>query len=275
MTASWVMRVPVRIFEVWGAPWEGGRGWVAHLLRLIDVCSDRLATQTLSVSASLSVLLQANKVVTKPPIVLGFGGSKGVDTLRFVPPSFNEINLQRPTLGFIGRVSAAKGATDLLEIFSRVKDRMPDARLLIVGDFDSTDPVDAITANSLRNHPDIEISGWLSHPELLVKEMDIQIFPSQREGLPNAVLEAAACGVPSVAFDVTGVRDAILPGQTGFLVEPGNNLRMSELCLELLFDSDLLIETGNFARRWVSDNFDSHIVAARYMDYLEKKLCEV
>jgi glycosyltransferase involved in cell wall biosynthesis len=94
------------------------------------------------------------------------------------------------------------------------------------------------------------------------------VFPSEREGLPNAVIEAAASGVPSVGWDVTGVRDAISDGYSGVLVPPGDVAAFARATVALV---DAVRVPGTQwpqqARSW-AQRFDSERLTAAWLRLL-------
>lgn len=77
-----------------------------------------------------------------------------------------------------------------------------------------------------RLGPEVQVAGWLDRSALLseLAEADLMLFTSAGEGMPIAVLEAQAAGVPVIAHDVTGIRDLITDGETGVLVPVGGDL---------------------------------------------------
>jgi len=85
-------------------------------------------------------------------------------------------------------------------------------------------------------------------------------FPSWREGFPNAVLEAAASGVPVVATNCTGSCDAVVPGVTGLLIPPGDPVAISKAVLSILGDPGLCRAMAKASRAWVAAHFESRYV---------------
>ena len=93
------------------------------------------------------------------------------------------------------------------------------------------------------------------------------MVPSRIENLPYVALEAQACSRPVVAFDVGGMRDAVVDRETGFLVQPFS-VRMAVEALEAyLFLPGLRFQHGNRGRTRVSQLFGPPVVAARYTEY--------
>ena len=91
---------------------------------------------------------------------------------------------------------------------------------------------------------------------------DIVVLPSYREGIPRAVMEAAAAGRPVVAYDIRGVREVIEPS-SGLLVPRGDVGAFGDLVAELVADPERRRALGQRGQRWVLDHFDEDGVVDR------------
>ncbi len=101
----------------------------------------------------------------------------------------------------------------------------------------------------------VEVTGWLEHEQAQEKlrDLDVVIHFSRWDGLSNAVLEAMAYGLPIVASDHPGNRDAIVHGETGFLAK--SEVELLEYTLKLVDDAELRRRFGENGRRRVRENF--------------------
>ena len=96
---------------------------------------------------------------------------------------------------------------------------------------------------------------------------DVFVLPSNREGLPNVLLEAMACGLPVVASNLNGITDWIIKdGKNGFLFEPGDSNQLGEILLKVLDDDQLSQEVGLHARETVIKRFSMDTVANSYFN---------
>lgn len=95
----------------------------------------------------------------------------------------------------------------------------------------------------------------------------IACLSSQSEGFSNAILEYMAAGLPIVATDVGGVREAVQQGQTGFLVPSGDAQEFASKILVLLADEKLRAEMGRRGQQQCRERFDFPLVARQYEDY--------
>jgi len=270
MLAARRRRVPNRVFEAWGARWDGAQGIRGAILRAADRVTVASATQTVAVSDSLADLFLARRISNCRPVVLGHGATQGVDVARFFPGHERPRGALPGTVGFLGRLAADKGIADLGVVMDLVRAVMPDTRLWVAGELDSADPVNERTQAWLTTSAHNTLLGQMVEVPAFLRSVDVLCFPSHREGLPNAVIEAAACGVPAVAWDVTGTRDAVIDGQTGFLVPLGNHDAMAGRITQILNDSQLAHRLGVASRDVARERFDSRLVQAAYVDFIAR-----
>lgn len=101
---------------------------------------------------------------------------------------------------------------------------------------------------------------------------DIFVAPSLADNLPNTVLEATACGVPTVAFDAGGVPDMVRPGVTGLLAKAGDAAELRGAILQLLSDTQRLCAMRANCRRIALEEYDLTLQARRYMQMYEELL---
>jgi glycosyltransferase involved in cell wall biosynthesis len=116
----------------------------------------------------------------------------------------------------LGRASPEKGHAFLVDAFARVPS--PGARLVLVGDGPCLPALRAAAGTDAR----VRFEGWRPDPWACLGAADLVVLPSLREGLPLALLEAMAAGVPVVATRVGGVPHALGGGALGTLVAPGD-----------------------------------------------------
>jgi glycosyltransferase involved in cell wall biosynthesis/GT2 family glycosyltransferase len=265
MVSARAAGVPVRVYLHRGARWESLTG----VRRRIMVAADRLtasaATEVVAVSRSLADALRRAGIVQRPPTLLGAGGSKGVDLERFSPLSGSDSN--SPVLGYVGRISRDKGLETVLAAWDHVRGLVPDVRLQVVGDVDPVDPPEPQVLQRLRDEPGIEWLGWRGDVDTIMPGFTVLLLPSAREGLPNVVIEAAACGVPSVGWDVTGVRDAICDQVSGRLVPWGDVAEFSAAVAQIVTDPDQETQR-NSARQWAT-RFDQRQVTSDWVALLD------
>jgi len=267
MVAARICRVPVRQYQVWGCRWDRGRGLRCELARLAERLACDCATDVVAVSGGVRNLLQNASIARGRVRVLGRGGSKGVDLGRFIPP-IERAPGSPPTIGFAGRLARDKGVDLLPEILRGVRARVPSARLLVAGAPDAADPCDEQTHRELSAMEGVTLLGAVTDMPAFFQSIDVFCLPTLREGLPSVVLEAAACHVPTVAWRVTGLEDAVTDGETGFLCAYGDLESMIQNITTLLHQDSKRHLFGSAARRHAEEHFAADTVQGRSVDDL-------
>jgi glycosyltransferase involved in cell wall biosynthesis len=107
-----------------------------------------------------------------------------------------------------------------------------------------------------------------------LRAADLFILPSHFEGMPNALLEAMACGLPVVATSVSGVMDLIKHGQNGLLVEPGRADRLADAIVRLLEDREMALLMGIEARKTMEQFYSIKAVTSAYAELYTQLLSE-
>jgi glycosyltransferase involved in cell wall biosynthesis len=265
--AAWICRVPMRVYMLRGLKLERAIGIKRRLLAM----TERLAANCAHVVLCNSVSLREEAVRLRMAprsklLLLGKGSSYGVDTDRFCPGCSNVrsrfgIRPDAPVIGFVGRLTCDKGVPELIEAFRAILHAKPDAHLLLVGWFDaSEDAIKTGLRRYIERHPRIHYTGFVADTAPYLRAMDLLVLPTWREGFPNAVLEAAATGIPVICTTSTGSRDAVIPEVTGLLIPPGYPEAITEAVLKLLDAPDRREGMGRAARNWVREQYSNEYV---------------
>jgi glycosyltransferase involved in cell wall biosynthesis len=165
-------------------------------------------------------------------------------------------------LGFSGELRQKKGLNQMLTAFCEVRRHRP-ACLLVIGEVRSRDQPALATfaAQSPEDFNRLIITGHLEVPSEIARHLrlcDVFLQPSLWEGLPNALLEAMACGLLVLGSDAGGIREVVESGKTGFLLPRTELHRLGEAVLELLSMSKVQRQSiGHAARHHVCLNFSS------------------
>lgn len=173
----------------------------------------------------------------------------GVDATEFTalaPPS-NPV----PCAAYIGRLVRSKGVETLVEAHRIVIERGGKLDLMICGAPDPANPdaVSSATLENWRDRPGITLPGHISDVRTVWAVADIAAVPTLGgEGIPRALLEAAACARPIVASNVSGCRHFVREGVDGFLVEPGDAEQLADALERLRTNEALRVAQGIAAR---------------------------
>jgi glycosyltransferase involved in cell wall biosynthesis len=260
--AAMLCGVPRRVYMLRGLKCETATGVKRRLLFAAEWLAAACAHVVLCNSASLRAQALALGIAPERKLrLLGEGSSNGVDIDRFSPgPSEVRDKLGIPheakVVGFVGRLTCDKGLPDLLQAFEAILHAEPAAHLLLVGWFDAAeDALDKDLRTRILRHPRIDCTGFVSDTAPYYRAMDVMVLPTWREGFPNAVLEAAATGVPVVTTASTGARDSVVSEVTGFLVPPGYPVAISDAVLKIIGSPERQRSMGQAARSWILDHY--------------------
>jgi glycosyltransferase involved in cell wall biosynthesis len=198
----------------------------------------------------------------------------GVDTTMFTnaqPSASEKIFL------FVGRFTAKKDPVSLLKAFHYARQTVPDARLVMIGKGELHQLV-VKTIEALHLQDSVEISGW-QKPEEIVRRMQqarvyvqhsVFALNGDSEGSPVAIIEAAGSGLPVVSTRHAGIKESVIEGVTGFLVDEGDWQGMGEYMVKLLNDAELAGKMGEAGRRHILEHYDVRQQMGEIQEILEK-----
>jgi len=277
--AALLVRVPARVYFLRGLKLEACTGIKFRILleaeRIAAACSHSVLCNSQSLLRQALVLGVAPESKLR---LLGNGSSNGVDIERFHPgPDSLRTRLgfarDAEVVGFVGRLTRDKGIPELVEAFDAILTAKPNAHLLLVGWFDASEDAlgDAVQAR-IESHPRIHLTGFVADTAPYYRAMDVMVLPTHREGVPNAVLEAAATGVPVVTTLATGSCDAVVPEVTGLLIPPGYPMAIRESVLRLLSEPEESRRMGWAGRARVLEHYVNEQVLGRTAEYYKSLL---
>lgn len=175
-----------------------------------------------------------------------------------------------------GRLVDCKNQQLLIDAFLKVHQRYPEYKLEIYGGNSEDGTEEALQQSIMRNHADnyIFLMGESSNLEKQLIDGAVYAFSSDWEGLPNALMEAMALGLPVVATDCPcgGPRTLIQNGENGILVPVKNVDAMAEAIMLLIENKELAEELGKNARK-ISEIANSEAICCQWREYIEE-LCE-
>ena len=250
--AGWLTRVPRRVYVMRGLRLEETSGLQRRILWLAERLTILLATDVVCVSHSLRDEARALGLLPRNhAVVIGHGSSNGVNPDRWRFDDADPVATRagwgvRPdelVVGFVGRIAFAKGVQDLLRALGEL-DGLP-VRGLLVGPVEDEALRSAITALGDRV---VSRDGWTSDLDHVYAAIDVLCLPTRKEGFPNVVLEAALAEVPAITTTATGSRDSVVPGVTGWLVEPGNVGQLADAIRTCAEDREGVRAAGRAAR---------------------------
>ncbi len=198
---------------------------------------------------------------------LGFSGDiqviyNGIETSMFRPGKKKK-NRKKVRVLFSGNLTRRKGA-----------DLLPHIASLLDSNIEILYPSGLRAKNRITPTPNLRPVGAIPYEDMpaLYQQADILLFPTVREGLPLAVLEAMACGLPVVATDCSSLPELIIHEKGGYLCELGNVEEFATRINELAASPGLRREMGEFNRARVEKKFTVERMISEYNMLFEQVL---
>lgn len=231
----------------------------AGALRLMASMLRRRGSYLLVENADDLALLRSRGV--DPAARFAILGGAGVDPQAFpaLPAPGNEV----PIAAFVGRMIRPKGIDVLMQAHDRLRQRGVPIQLELYGAADA-DNSEAIGADELTGWCKQHAARWLGHVtdvHEVWRHADIFVLPARsREGMPRALLEAAASARPLVVTDVPGCRHFVRDGVEGFIVPPEDAEALANAIERLARDPELRVRMGEAARLRLLHGFtEAHV----------------
>ncbi len=172
----------------------------------------------------------------------------GVDSVRFCPDPDGGRS-DPPRFVYLGRLKGYKGVDQLIEALALTRRARPDLSVDVAGTGDDRPRLEArVQERGLGDA--VRFLGYVDEATKLslLRRAVANVFPSPKEGWGITVMEAAACGTPSLASDSPGLRDSVRDGTTGLLVRHGDPEALAAGMLRLAGDAPLVARLGAAAR---------------------------
>lgn len=174
--------------------------------------------------------------------------------------------------GTVGRLVSTKGQTYLIEAFSQIHKKMPNARLVIVGEGPLFRKL-AKLAEELEVSSRVIFAGYREDVLELIRGFDVFVLPSLAEGLSIALLEAMASGLPVIASEVGGIPEVFGNSHCGRLVPPKDATALSVAMVEIgLLDNDHKKRLGKEGRRKIEEEFTADVMIRQIQEIYDSVL---
>jgi glycosyltransferase involved in cell wall biosynthesis len=174
-------------------------------------------------------------------------------------------------IGVIGYLADHKGHRFLIEAMPRVLEKLPDARLLIIGDGElRKDLEDRVRFFELGEH--VSFTGFVEDLQSIIQVLDIYVQPSVTEGLCTTLFDVMLGSVPILASNTGGIPEALDFGKRGLLVPPCDPGAIAQGIIDLARDPDRARAKAEGGIRWVKENFSSEAMVDRTLKLYERLL---
>jgi glycosyltransferase involved in cell wall biosynthesis len=159
-----------------------------------------------------------------------------------------------PVIGALSRLCAEKGLERFIRAAPSIVREVPAARFVICGQGDQEPALRRLVA-AVGLVDRFDFRPWTDRVRETLRELDIYVFPSLREGLPLTLLEAMSVGRACVASDIEGVRDAIESGVDGLLVDTADTAALADAIVSLCREPERAARLAGAGRRKVRARF--------------------
>ena len=249
--------------------------YISQFLRLLLVPFYRFALN----HSNQRVIVQ-NKEDAKVLVKMGVLNIKKVKLIRGSGVKLEEFNQLDeaggiPTVCFTARLLVDKGLYDFVAAANLLKNRGVQARFCLAGDLDVKNPtgINKKELNKLKENKNIEVLGHQKDMATLYAKSHVVCLPSYREGLPKALIEAAAASRAIVTTNVPGCRDAIIPNKTGLLVPVKDPKKLANAIQWLIEHPKERIIMGKSGRQLAVRDFQIKKIIKKHLD-IYKELSE-
>lgn len=270
MLASYICRVPNRVYTVTGLRFETTQGWLRKLLIFIEKINCFCATKVIPEGSGVKKTLIANRITKKPLNIILNGNINGINTTYFSPTEVKESKeFIRENLGisknmfvfiFIGRLVKDKGVNELIAAFNKLNNERK-CSLILLGDLEDINVISEESKFEILNNSSIKYLGYKEDIRPYLKASDVFVFPSYREGFPNVVLQASSMELPSIVTDISGSNE-IINNETGLIIpkEDKDSLYEAMKLFMRELSSEQLKIMGKQARKDVKEKFEQEKV---------------
>lgn len=187
----------------------------------------------------------------------------GINMEQFQPKPGLKANY--PLFLAVGRFTPKKAPLVTIRAFSKVLQQYPGAKLIMIGGKEGEYQNCLRLVESLGITESVEFPGILPPEEVAVYMQKAHVFVQHSitapngdmEGTPNSILEAGASGLPVVSTRHGGILDAVIHGETGYLVDEHDEAGMASYMIKMLEDPSALAAMGIAARKHIARNYDS------------------
>ncbi len=273
MLAARMAGVPNRLHTIAGLPLLETTGARRKLLNIVEKVTYSNATLVLPNSFGLKKIIKDHKFTTDNKIkIIGKGSSNGINTDYFDKSKIDskQQNILKKQLNisdddfvfiFVGRLVRDKGINELINAFTAISKTSKGIKLLLVGGLeDDLDPLSDATLKEIETNDSIVSVGWQTEVRAYFAIANALVFPSYREGFPNAVLQACAMELPCIVTDINGCNEIITDKKNGLIIQPKSEEELQK-AMQYLLDNPL--KTNNLAataRPNILENYKREVI---------------
>lgn len=291
MFAAAVTGVPVRIHTLAGLPLMTAGGMKRKILTVTEWLTYKFAHEVWPNSKKLyRYVLDERLLNRKKSHMILNGSSNGIDLSRFSRTALDLIQLETLRVRYaisasdfcylaVGRMVNDKGIGELVLAFTSVQLEYPNARLFLLGPFETSDALPEEVIGQINTHERITHIAWSNEVEYFMALCQCFVHASHREGFPNVVLQAGAMGIPVVCSDIPGNADIIENDNEGYCYTVKDATALTAHMVAVLTDYPRALDKAGVLKEKVVRNYDRKAVHSaikdRYIQLLNRKRIDV
>jgi glycosyltransferase involved in cell wall biosynthesis len=283
--AAHISGVPVIVHGLHGSTFQAFNSSLLNwLLFLLERLTGRFTDAYISVSKMLSEKYVEKGIGKKENYYTVYSGMK-LDKFYEVREKVDYrekrrelgINSGQFVIGNVARLETRKGHQFLLDAFKKVTLERKDypLKLLIIGEGEDREKLENYI-KKLNLEDKVIFTGYREDVEELMALMDIFVLTSLREGLPRVLVQAAAVGMPSVAFNVDGVSEIIKDNQNGFLIRPRDVEQLANRMVRYIDNKELVSLHSQRGREFIKGKWSIEDMVDKidkiYQDLIQEKI---
>lgn len=265
--------VPIRLHTVAGLPLMEATGTKRRILNWVEKMTYSAATKVYPNSKGLyDFIIQEKFVNTTKLKVIANGSSNGIDTTFFSKEAIDSSSVEqlKNELGFsssdfiyvfVGRLVGDKGINELIAAFKIISKHNAQAKLLLVGPQETKlDPLSKRTLFEIEHNEKIRSVGFQRDVRPFLALSQALVFPSYREGFPNAVMQAGAMELPCIVSNINGCNEIIEKGVNGLVIPVKNIDAIVEAMLIIFREHDIYTHLKANSRRMIVERYEQQVV---------------
>lgn len=286
--AARIAGVPIIVHGLHGSTFEAfDSGLLNWLLFLFERLTGRFTDAYISVSGVLSEKYIEKGIGKKENYHTVYSGME-LDTFYRVREKIDcrkkrrelGIGLEDFVIGNVARLETRKGHKFLIDVFKNIVGEQKDGhvKLLIIGEGEERGNLENYVKEA-NLEKKVIFTGYREDVEELMAVMDIFVLTSLREGLPRVLVQAAAVGMPSIAFNVDGVPEIIKDNFNGFLAEVKDLEQLENRIIKYMNNKELILLHGRNGREFIENKWSKKGMVERideiYQNLIREKLREI
>lgn len=280
--AAWIAGTPIRIHTIHGLPFHRYQNWLLrNFFKLIEKFVALFTNKIVSVTHTIVDVMTKNNLAPPSKFVVirsGFNFDRYIN-YEYDTKAIREkygLTEENVVIGMVSRISILKGHDYLVKAFEIVSKKVPNAKLLLVGNGEYEVELRKIISD-LKLESKIVFTGLIPPDDIpsAISAIDILAHTSLHEGLARVFPQSIIMGKPVVSFDLDGAHEAIKDGHTGYLVEPENIEMLSDKLIDLASDLEKAKRFGEAGKDFLKDEFSDTKMVDQIYSLYEKLLSKI